>query len=125
MFVEFEWGVDFVSFHQANIGKLDPNQIFNSKQENKENVKEVPRIGRINPETVFQNSFSEPLRSPENAPKIGKIDLGSVFENGTEENKVQERKVGKLRVQVKHLSWKKKVEKDKRSINDLLLLNTP
>ncbi|XP_023338016.1 uncharacterized protein LOC111708767 isoform X2 [Eurytemora carolleeae] len=84
---------------KANIGKLDPHQIFNSKQENKENVKEVPRIGRINPETVFQHSFSEPLRSPENAPKIGKIDLGSVFENGTEENKVQERKVGKLRVQ--------------------------
>ena len=89
------------SFNQANIGKLDPNQIFNSKQENKENLKEVPRIGRINPETVFQNSFSEQLRSPENAPKIGKLDLGSVFEKGSEESKVSERKVGKLRVQVR------------------------
>ena len=89
---------------KARIGKLDPQQLFHTN-ENKENVstREVVRVGRINPETVFQNNFEEVLRSPGSAPKIGKLDLCNIFDKSPEEEEriISQRKIGKLKIEVK------------------------
>jgi len=102
---------------KMRIGKLDPNHMFDSSNKERENEKEMFNniaVGKLNTKNLFENNEKEDIEKP--VIKVGKIKTKDLFSETSEmANQKTNINVGKLKIKEEDL-FENKDENDRPSL---------